>query len=160
MASDDALKETFRTAVLETLQEMASVEAVARGASGDAPNEVLVGLRLGIDSGPWAVLSFPRATAEALAQRILVGVPLDAGMIQDCMGELLNVITGRAKTLTFGTPEHFTFTTPVHLTGKVSDLSATWSMGFASDAGGFDLVLCPELAVRSGGLPTPPGVHS
>jgi CheY-specific phosphatase CheX len=146
----DPLIEPFTTAVAATLREMAGAEAVARGVSrgigGEGPDGVSVALRLDGAVMRWVVLSLPSATAAALARRVLAGVEgePDAGMVRDCAAEVLNVIAGQAKTLTFGTPHHFTLSTPTVLpTGPAAAGAGWWLVRFDSDAGPFSLALGP-----------------
>jgi chemotaxis protein CheX len=59
-------------------------------------------------------LSVAEAIATALAERVLVGqdVVLDSNLINDCLGEIMNVIAGQGKALLSGTDEHYTFGPP------------------------------------------------
>jgi CheY-specific phosphatase CheX len=149
----DELLEPFITAVATTFREMAGVEVTVHDASPVAGDGVLAdvsaALRLDADVSGWLILSFPHATAAALAGRVLAGVEGEPGegMIRDCASELLNVTAGQAKALLFGTPRHFTFTTPTNLTAGRPDAAAGWwVIRFDSDAGVFTLHLCPPLA--------------
>jgi CheY-specific phosphatase CheX len=149
----DELLEPFITAVATTLRELAGVEVTVRDASPTAGNvspvDVSAALRLDADVNGWLILSFPRATAAALAGRVLAGVEgePDEGMIRDCAGELLNVTAGQAKALLFGTPRHFSFSTPTNLTdGRPDAAAGWWVIRFDTDAGEFTLHLCPPLA--------------
>ena len=60
------------------------------------------------------VLSFPLDTATNLAKRILpeAGVAVDDDLVQDCVGEIANVVAGQAKALLGGTLYQFTFSIP------------------------------------------------
>lgn len=151
--SDEPLA-SFTTAVVTALREMAGVEAVVRdtvrAAAGAELDEVSVELRLGAETAGWLILSFPSATAVALARRVLsdVGEP-DAGMIRDCAAELANVTAGQAKALLFGTAYHFALSTPTALPAGRAEVGQRFVIRFDSDAGAFALHLCPPLAART-----------
>jgi CheY-specific phosphatase CheX len=152
-----ALTEAFTTAVATALREMAGVEAVVRDtarAGGEEPEDVSTVLGLDADTPGWVILGLPRATAAALAARVLAGAgEPDEPMIRDCAAEVLNVIAGQAKALTFGTPYHFTLSTPVPLGAGAAGPGAGQSViRFESDAGPFTLrLLPPHVAGGSGG---------
>jgi CheY-specific phosphatase CheX len=156
----NTLIEAFTTAVATTLWEMAGVEAVARDtgrAGGEEPEDVSTVLGLGADTPGWVILSLPRATAAALAMRVLAGVGKpDEPLIRDCAAEVLNVIAGQAKALTFGTPYHFTLSTPGPLGAGAVDLGAGESIvRFDSDAGPFTLHLLPPHVTGGAGGGSP-----
>lgn len=132
----------FGVAVESTLREMAGVEAARRDTVTAGPADVSAAMRLDLGGGWWAVLCFPAKTAAAIARRVLAGTggEPDEGMIRDCVAEVLNVVTGQAKTLLYGTPYHFTFTTP---TAPPTNLVAGEAVGFESECGPFTLRLCP-----------------
>ncbi len=70
---------------------------------------------LNFPSDPGAlVLSVPEAAAAVLATRVLTGqdVVIDSLLIDDCLGEIANVIAGQGKALLYGTEWHYTFGTP------------------------------------------------
>jgi chemotaxis protein CheX len=148
--SDEVL-EAFRTAVATALREMAGVEVVVRAtvraSTGAELGDVSVELRLDAETAGWLILSFPSATAEALARRVLadVGEP-DSGMVRDCAAELANVIAGQAKTLLFGTAYHFTLATPTVLPAGGAEVGPRSVIRFGSGAGEFALHLCPPCA--------------
>jgi CheY-specific phosphatase CheX len=144
----DELIEPFTTAVSMTLREMAGVEVVVRetlraaGTEGFADASVI--LRLTAGTKGWLVLSVPMRTATELTGRVLneFGATADDSMVQDCIGELANVIAGQAKTLLYGTPHHFTFSTPTVLNAGLVDVATgRWVIRFDSDAGAFALHL-------------------
>jgi chemotaxis protein CheX len=141
------LIEPFTMAVSTTLREMAGAEAVVRGLSRAASDErfadVSVGLRLEAEAGEWVVLSLPLKTAAVLSARVLGDScwAADEAMVWDCVAELLNVIAGQAKALTFGTPNHFTFSTPVPLSDPPAGVESGAVIRFGSDAGDFALHL-------------------
>ena len=147
----------FTEAVAATLREMAGVEAVVRGVSraadGDIPAGVTAAIRLNADVPGWLALSLPAGTAAVLAGRVFAeaGLKPDAGMVADCVAELVNVVAGQAKTLTFGTPGHFTLTTPEVLGPGAVAPPGRWVVNFGSDAGAFALHVCPPRAAGTGG---------
>ncbi|MFN0165193.1 MAG: chemotaxis protein CheX [Bryobacteraceae bacterium] len=72
-------------------------------------------IELGFPSGTGAlVLSVPEAAAHPLATRMLTGqdVVIEALLIDDCLGEIANVIAGQGKALLHGTVWHYTLGTP------------------------------------------------
>lgn len=157
MDEPDELLGPFTEAVAATLREMAGVEAVVRGVSraagADEFEGVSAAIRLNADVPGWLALSLPAGTAAALAGRVFAeaGVEPDAGMVADCVAELVNVVAGHAKTLTFGTPGHFTLSTPDILGPGSAAPPGRWVVGFGSDAGAFALHVCPPGAAGTGG---------
>jgi chemotaxis protein CheX len=143
--SPDELVEPFASSVILTLREMAGVEAAVReikqSTGQDDFGDVSAVLRLiGANEG-YLALSFPNATANALAARVLSDAAnVNADMIHDCIGELVNVVAGQAKALLFGTPGHFTLSTPTVVLG-VPELPAgtRWMAEFVSEVGEFRL---------------------
>ena len=72
-------------------------------------------IALNFPSGTGAlVLSVPENAAAELATRVLAGqeVVVDALLINDCLGEIANVIAGQGKAMLYGTQCHYTFGTP------------------------------------------------
>src|SRR5262245_56838928 len=60
------------------------------------------------------ILSFPLPVLEALVGRYLDGAAtLTPELLDDAAGEFANVISGQAKTILKGTPEHYWLSTPV-----------------------------------------------
>lgn len=97
------------------------------------------------------ILSFPEKTAAALAERVLADAKaaITENLIQDCVGEVANVIAGQAKTLLTGSPHQFTFSLPRVVSGNVSQSHSEPSRGclvavFQSDLGEFRLHLSVE----------------
>jgi CheY-specific phosphatase CheX len=153
LVSLDEVLEPFTTAVATTLREMAGVEVVVRdtfrAVGGEGLGDVSIALRLVAETDGWLILCLPRGTAAALARRVLAGVggEPDEGMVRDCAAELVNVIAGQAKALSFGTPRHFTFTTPTIPSAWPTDAAGRVVARFDSEAGAFALHLCPPHAV-------------
>jgi CheY-specific phosphatase CheX len=147
----DELVEAVATAVPFSLREMAAVEAVVRGTrpatEADQTADVSAVVQLSASGCRWRlVMSFPKQTAAALAQRILAGTvdEVPADMVGDCMGEVANVVAGQAKGLLVGSPSHFTLSTPsVRTGGPVEVASGLWVIQFDSDVGEFTVHLGP-----------------
>lgn len=151
------IRETFIEAFIQgvhtTLMEMAQIETAIQGihrtAEHRAASDVSAILVLKSDLGEVLVLSFPQATATALAQRILAEVTPqpDDEVIRDCMGELANVVAGQAKAMLVGTRYHFHFSTPqVVVVGAGQELPQTQGRDglvivFGSEVGEFALQL-------------------
>jgi chemotaxis protein CheX len=148
--------EPFAAAVAAVFAEMAGCSAIVGSVRREARcrtvGEVSAVLRLKSAGEAALVLSCPRPTARALAERVLAGVsePLDEGMIADCVGELANVIAGQAKALLAGTPNHFTFSPPTVVAGAAQEVGVKDDEGsvvilFGSELGEFALQLCASL---------------
>jgi chemotaxis protein CheX len=149
----EGLLEPFIAAAALTLTELAQVEPVVRSmyvtAIPRTLGDISALLPLSTDQGEVLVLSFPAATAAALAGRVLAEVnpnPEDE-LIGDCIGELANVIAGQAKTLLAETPYQLLLGTPSVLSGAGVDVGSPPDIGslvvvFGSDAGDFALQVC------------------
>jgi len=138
--------EPFVSAVAITFREMAGIEVATRGkhreAADNAPDEIKAVLRLMSEIEGCVMLSLSLQTAEALTRKTLEVVTAEpqTDLVRDCMGELVNVITGQAKTLLFGTPRHFTLGTPVTSMGLAeTPAGERWVLKFASEVGDFRL---------------------
>ena len=124
MNTSDELRAALGEAVAVALRELAGVEAVAgdaRAVSGpegfaDMSAVLAVTARGG---GGYFVMSFTDRAGAALAQRVLAEFATEPGaaMVRDCLGEVVNVVAGQAKTLLSGTPAHFTLATPTVVNG-------------------------------------------
>jgi chemotaxis protein CheX len=114
----DKLLEPFITAACTALREMANIEASVRTvyqkALHRAQGDIAAVIQLGSACEGSLVLSFPQATAAALAARILVEVTQipDENLIRDCVGEIANVVAGQAKAILAGTPYRLSFSLP------------------------------------------------
>ncbi len=147
----------FTEAVTHTFAEMACLEVTPRGAfwkpEPTTLGEVSAALRLsGIVRS--LVLGFDQPTAQALAERVLAGLPeaREQAMQYDCLGEVANVVAGQAKALLAETPYHFYFSTPTVIAGVHKDIRVTPGrecliLGFGSDLGDFAL----QVFVKLGG---------
>src|SRR5207253_2151545 len=118
MTTDELLGQLVE-AVTVALREMTAVESIAcelQATTSPARGDVSAVLPVTTAAGEGSfVLSFPERTAAALAHRVFVlaeaGAEPDAEVLRDCLGEIINVVAGQAKTLLFGTPYHFTLST-------------------------------------------------
>jgi chemotaxis protein CheX len=149
----EQLLEPFISAASLTLTELAQTEVIVRSIYRTALPRTLADtsavLGLTAKGGEVLVLSFPAATASALAGRVLAEVPgtPDDDLVRDCMGELANVIAGQAKTLLAETPYQLMLDTPSVLSGPGLEVGSRKDLPglivvFASDAGDFALQLC------------------
>jgi CheY-specific phosphatase CheX len=117
-ALQDTIVEAFIAATRDAIGEMANtnitVGAVHRKAIPNPPGDVvaLVGLRSATEA--WFALAFPKQTVKELAERMLRGTApkIDDDLIQDCAGEIANVVTGQAKALLGDSPLHFSSSIP------------------------------------------------
>jgi len=164
----EQLLEPFISAANLTLTELAHTEPVVRSVYRTALPRTLgdVSAVLGLTAkgGEVLVLSFPAATASALAERILAEVEQvpDDELVRDCMGELANVIAGQAKTLLAETPYQLILATPVVLSGPGLEVGArpgveSLNVVFASDCGDFALQVCLEWDQTNGAEPANDG---
>jgi chemotaxis protein CheX len=166
LASEDALPlpagarvevvEPFIEAVALTLREMASADVVVQAVYDKKQHRTLgdvsAVLALAFPGEGRLVLSFPSATATALARRVLADVTDDPepALVGDCVGELANVIAGQAKALLLGSRYHFTLSTPTVLIGagreiRHPDGAHCLVVAFSSDLGEFALELSVTL---------------
>ncbi|MFO0865167.1 MAG: chemotaxis protein CheX [Gemmataceae bacterium] len=112
------LAESFATAGAQALREMAHTEPVVRRTFRQAIDRWLgdVAAEIMTEGKTFDAIAFGAtdATALALTRRVLGNAnrTLDAGIIEDCMGELANVIAGQAKALLAQSTHRFTFATP------------------------------------------------
>ena len=111
--------ETFTSAAITALQELARVEASPEPVpswADEATAGPMVSASIRLQrSLPGVMTLFLRAEVAArLAARYLPeGAISTEELIDDVAGEFANVIAGQAKTILKGTPYHFTLTTPV-----------------------------------------------
>lgn len=63
---------------------------------------------------PRLIVSMTQEVAGRFAERVFVevGMPSEPNLLGDCVAEFANLVAGRAKALTLGTPEHFLLGTP------------------------------------------------
>ena len=145
------LVEPFTTAVCQTLSEMTGAEVIARSVyqrpAPAALGDIAATLTLSPPMDGVLILSFSKATAEALEKRILstVGSGVHPTLLEDCMGEIANVVAGQAKAQLAGTPYHFSFSPPLVSAGDRpidnADYLDSLVMAFESDLGGLALAL-------------------
>lgn len=145
------LAEPLSTAVRQTLGDMAGVEVALQSVHGrEAPaalGDIAVLLELTSARNGLLIMSFSTRTAQALAGHVLAEVreELTPALVQDCMGEITNVIAGQAKALLHGTRHHFSFSPPLIQTAsslKLPEGMESLVLAFDSDAGGCALQLC------------------
>ncbi len=142
--------EPLGTAVRQTLVEMAGVEVAVQSVHGrEAPaalGDIAAVLELASARPGLLIMSFSTRTAQALAGYVLAEVheELTPALVQDCMGEITNVIAGQAKALLHGTPHHFSFSPPVVHAGvfKLPEDMTSIVLAFDSNVGGCALQLC------------------
>jgi CheY-specific phosphatase CheX len=157
--ASDGMVEAFVTATRVSLEEMAGLNVIVRSVSkrgGTWANGDVVAV-VGLTWG-YLELHIPSATARTMAAGILEGVASDPdeALVQDCMGEVANVIAGQAKTLLAETPHAFTFLVPEVAWGRVPLVPEDFVgercvITFGSAPGDFALqLLVASSAVRSG----------
>ena len=147
----DQLLGPFITATCVAMGEMAGMEVVVRAVYHKALHHALgdVAAVLGLQSATegFLVLGFPQQTAAALSRRILAGVTeeVEESLIQDCVGEIANVVAGQAKAMLAGTPYRFTFSLPEVVIGakelRPQQCLDCLVIVFSSDMGEFVLQL-------------------
>jgi chemotaxis protein CheX len=144
--------ESFITATTVALAEMASTEVavreVHRGTLDDSLGDISAVVAITSVSEATLVLSFPRATAAAIAERVLADVQDERNdsLVGDCIGEIANVIAGQAKTMLAGTPHQLTFSLPRVVIGNLPESRTEPSqrcliVALGSDLGDFTLRL-------------------
>ena len=146
--------QSFISAATVALAEMASTEVTIQEVYpatldvlwGDI--SAVVAIRSSTDG--LFVLSFPAATAVAMAERVLADAKprMNESLVEDCVGEIANVIAGQAKTLLTGTPYQLTYSLPMVVVGNPPEfhLERGWRClvaAFRSDLGEFSLALAP-----------------
>jgi CheY-specific phosphatase CheX len=149
-SSADGPLAAFVAGTSAALGEWAHTEVVVSGAWRTAQRPRLGDLTAVLELrsatiGP-LVLSFPEATALALARRAVAEAAdeLDEALMRDCLGESANVIAGQAKALLLGTPDHFALSTPrvtAEGEGPAAEVGGWLIAAFESDAGAFALGL-------------------
>jgi chemotaxis protein CheX len=155
-ATHSQFLEPFIAATRAALAEMAGTAVTVRTAvrtdSPQALGDVSAVVQLTSATPGYLILGFPRRTAAALAKRILTGVvkSMDEDLVRDCMGEIANVISGQAKALLAGTPQHFSFSLPRVVIGGAPELGSDPGRDCLVVALGTDLgeialqLLCPK----------------
>jgi CheY-specific phosphatase CheX len=109
--------EAFVAATTTAFQELAQTEVAARepfAVDRLLTQDVSATIMLRHDPPGRLVLSFPLPVLEALVSRYLDGAAtLTPELLDDAAGEFANVVSGQAKTILKGTPEHYWLSTPV-----------------------------------------------
>ena len=110
--------EATRAALGEMAGTEVSVKAIYKAPGQDKLGELNAVVPITSSSLRALILSFPHHTATGLARRILPEPEnVDETLVQDCVGELANVVSGQAKALLAGTPYQFTFSLPKVVVG-------------------------------------------
>lgn len=133
---------TLTDAVWVALRDLAGTEAELRDARETAESDLCAVLAVRTAAGDgYFVLSAAEPVARELALRVLGDAcpDPDAGVVRDCLGEVVNVIAGQAKTLLHGTPFHFTLGTPTVTDGAPELAAGSLRLAFAGDLGEFAL---------------------
>lgn len=135
----DELFAALTEAVTTALRELAAAECAAIDLAPAADLFAVLPVTTASGEGVF-VLALPEATAFALARRILAesGIEPDATVVRDCVGEVVNVVCGQAKTLLSGTPYHFFLSTP-QVADSAPAVEGAFVLAFGSDAGPFAL---------------------
>lgn len=144
MNAPDELTAPFAEAVVVALREMAAVAAGPCDSWGGAPGELAAVVPVATAAGPgFVALHFSATGANELARRVLAAAGLgdgDDATLNDCLGEVANVVAGQAKTLLHGTPYHFTLATPSVVSGGAApEGDETLVLTFDSEVGRFTL---------------------
>ena len=138
------VKEAFIAGTLAALQELYQLEGIAdpESDSADSPislvHAIVAQIKLLLEPPGILIVAAPVDVASRLAQRYLPeGSHISDDLIDDCIGELANVIAGQAKTALKGTPYHFMLTTPVvaRHTARPNESTRAWRCTIASEAG-------------------------
>jgi CheY-specific phosphatase CheX len=145
------VKEAFAAGALAAMQELYQFEDGTVGVSDltDQPlanNPPLIVAQVRLLREPSGVLSIAASADVAfrLAQRYLpTESKITDDLVDDCLGELANVIAGQGKTALKGTPYHFMLSTPV--VARPAELpnapSQAWRCSITSEAGTFAVVV-------------------
>jgi chemotaxis protein CheX len=157
-----ALVDPLGTAVCQATQEMTAVEFTLQSAH-QLPAPAVLGdiaavLELSEPLQGVLIMSFSTRTAEALAARVFAEVHevVTPALVQDCMGEIGNVIAGQGKALLHGTPYHYSFSAPTIQAAADLKLPAILDsvvLAFDSDVGDCALQFCLKRAAA----PSAPG---
>ena len=143
----DELLNPLAAAATVAIQEVARTEAVLNATFGTSTplefGQRSAAINVNCASGGGClVLSVSDEAARELASRVLAGqnATIDAALIDDCLGEIANVIAGQGKALLYGTSWHYTFGTPTKASGagraELFTPHAEWYiLQFASNVG-------------------------
>lgn len=148
----DQLTEAFVTATTTAMGQWAGTEVIAREVTQTVPPEVPGTTHAVIDLAgeclSLLVMSFPLPTGPALAKRALreVSHEPDPNLVNDCLGEVANIVAGQAKALLAGTPLHFTLTPPRCVVGGWAEAVRTTAadcvvIAFDCDLGAFSVAV-------------------
>jgi CheY-specific phosphatase CheX len=145
------LADPLSAAVCQAIQQMTGMEMTLQSVQRrDRPaplGDIVTVLELTSAVPGLLVMDFSTRTAQAFARQVFAEVQEEAtpSLVQDCMGEIANVVAGQAKALLHGTPYHFSFSPPLVQPAqsvKLPESMASLVLAFDSDAGGCALQRC------------------
>ncbi|HZZ77344.1 MAG TPA: chemotaxis protein CheX [Gemmataceae bacterium] len=145
------LADPLSAAVCQAIRQMTGMEAtlqsVHRREQPAALGDIVVSLELTSAVPGLLVMNFSTATAQAFARQVFAEVHEEPTptLVQDCMGEIANVVAGQAKALLHGTPYHFSFSPPLVQPAQAAKFPESMSslvLAFDSDVGGCALQRC------------------
>jgi len=149
----EQLLEPFVEATLLTLKEMAQADAKVHtvyrklGYRIFGDYSALVGLKS--DSEGTLVVTFPKATGDELAKRVLapLGIGVTDELVQSCLAEIANIIVGQAKGKLAGTNYRFQMSIPTVVAGPNHEIKYKQGLpclvaSFTGDIGDFALQIC------------------
>lgn len=143
----------FNAAAVTTFEEMANLgirlRAIYQKRNHKIFGDISAVIGLVAEHEGAMVISFPQKTADQIAQRVLAGVADSIGedMLRDCIGEVANVIAGRARGTLADSQYKFGISTPTVISGaghQVRHMPGAPCLvsAFGSDAGEFALQVC------------------
>jgi CheY-specific phosphatase CheX len=139
MVDHESLRQVFAESATEALRVMAEIEAVPSGPSTIEDSGVVATIDLVGGAKGRLVLAFPSSVAQEVARRILGQTTVAPAMVDDCIGEVANVVAGQAKARLFGTPAHFNLSIPRVTNHFEAPLNGDVAIDFVSDVGPFSL---------------------
>jgi CheY-specific phosphatase CheX len=146
----EALIEAARTAVGDIAGLEVVFNAIERTPPPRTPGDIVTVVDLHLPAAARLMLTFPAATAEALARRMLFGATqnIDEELIKDCAAETANVLAGQAKALLSDASLSMTFSLPRNIAETQFELLTRPDLvlAFASELGPFRV----ELAFPAG----------
>lgn len=143
----------FNASTVTTFEEMASLKirlrAIYQKRNHKIFGDISAVIGLVSETEGAMVISFPQATADQIARRVLMGVADDVSedMLRDCIGEIANVIAGRARGTLVDAQYKFGISTPTVISGAGHQIrhmpgAPCLVSAFSSDAGEFALQVC------------------
>ncbi len=149
----DELLEPFIDSTLLTLKEMAQakVEAtsVYRKLGYRIYGDYSALVSITTQSEGTLIMTFPTATAQELAKRVLapLGVDVTEELVQSVIGEITNILVGQAKGRLSETSFRFTMSVPTVVAGPHHEIKYKQGLpclvtSFTGDIGDFALQVC------------------